>query len=55
MKLPDFLYVLLELLDAAIYMDWIYVSVLELGIENVHVWHYPMKQFKEEVEIRILQ
>ena len=55
MRLPDFLYVLLELLDASIYMDWIYVSLLELGIEEVHVWHYLMKQLKEEVEIRILQ
>lgn len=40
------LYVLFELLDAPIDVDLVYV-LLELGIEEVHMWHNVVKTFEK--------
>ncbi len=53
--LPDMLYVLLELLDASFDMDRVSVFPLELGLEEVHMWHDVMKKFHRELKITIFQ
>ena len=45
--LPDVLYILLKLLDAA--TDIIYVPLVELGIEEVNMWPDVVKQLQTEL------